>query len=133
MVKVVESDNEMVISDYYTDEFIAKKIFYNDQQQSSSQKEGQTENTEETDQKVPPAPKEPAQESTEGRAEEHSVNGDKESPNDKSQDSEAVPTTASQELERKDTPAVAESDSLQQQASNEDKWIDLFYNRKDHA
>ena len=38
VVKVVESDNEMVISDYYTDEFIAKKIFYNDQQQSGQNK-----------------------------------------------------------------------------------------------
>ena len=28
VVKVVESDNEMVISDLYTNEFIAKKIFY---------------------------------------------------------------------------------------------------------
>ena len=39
VVKVVESDNEMVISDYYTDEFIAKKIFYNDHQQSGKSEE----------------------------------------------------------------------------------------------
>jgi len=37
VVKVVESDNEMVISDFYTDEFIAKKIFFNDQQQQQSE------------------------------------------------------------------------------------------------
>ena len=35
MVKVVENANEMVISDYYTDEFIAKKIFYNDSAKSN--------------------------------------------------------------------------------------------------
>ena len=35
VVKVVENANEMVISDYYTDEFIAKKIFYNDTTKSN--------------------------------------------------------------------------------------------------
>ena len=43
VVKVVESDNEMVISDYYTDEFIAKKIFFSDQQHQSGQKKEQND------------------------------------------------------------------------------------------